>query len=652
METVESMLKNFHNEIGTEKLQRLMEHFNGSKSVKEMFSHLWNFELAHKFITPTLTSSKKSHEEALNLQKEGDEYFKNAKFSEALEYYTLCIMHAPHPCVTYEDSERNTQKLDGEYSALSSGYAKRSAALFQLGCIEHCLRDMRLALSHGFTDNLGDLENRKAQCISLQNNNTKQFRGGFVTSECLSQRSAHEVSLELPRVKEPHFKFPTFGNCLRVDYTPEKGRHLIAERDIDPGEVLGVERSPCSSLDLDNLSSHCSTCLVKSLAPIPCPDCTMMVFCSEDCRIEALSSNHWLECRLLPSLAGLGMHPVLTLSIKVLQHYSCEQLKAIMQETQEDTRNSCYDTADPSENGTSDFRLLKLTDHLVSNKELRPSGDLYIKCFLSFILIKLLEQSKRFFVNSFGKPVTPTLDDLLFTGKLVFSNFMKISCNGFKLLEIKCCNEEMEKVDIGSGVFPTLCLFNHSCHPNCEPYIFGNTQVIRASRPISSGTEVTIGYIRGFYVKSKEARQKSLLDVYQFTCNCEACKENWPTYQELPRALQFKCIECQLQISDGTSMCRFCYLDYSERDHEPSKQLLIDEWLSNARRVRFAYEKSQQAATKMMSEKKTTEDDLSDICEALILMEKYVPFPCRPHWDVHDAFDLYFHLQREQIMSE
>ncbi|XP_068236219.1 SET and MYND domain-containing protein 4-like [Palaemon carinicauda] len=642
---VESLLKNFHNELGTEKLQWLMEHFDGSKSVKEMFTFLWNLEIAQKCITPTLTLREKSLKEAEGLQKEGDEHFKKGNYSEALENYTLSIMHAPHPPVVSEFSGPNNQKQSNEYTSLSSGYAKRSAALCQLGHTEQCLRDIHLALSHGYSDCQGDLENRRAQCISLQNNNSK-------TSSYLSPRSKSEVSLEFPRVEEPHSKFPSLSSGVKVVSTPEQGRHLIAERDIYPGEVIGVERSPCSSLDLANLSSYCSTCLVKSPAPIPCPDCTMVVFCSEDCRKKALSSDHWLECRLLPSLIGLGMHPLFTLSIKTLQHYSCQQLKAVVHKIHEETSNSQYGIRDLSEKGTSDFHLLRSIDHMVSNKELRPSGDLYVKCFLSFILTKLLKQSQRFFVDSFGNPVTPTVDDYLFTGELVLSTLMKISCNGFKLLEIKCNNEEMEKVDIGSGIFPSLCLFNHSCHSNCEPYVFGRTQVVRASRPISSGSEVTVSYIRGFYVKSKEERQKSLWNVYQFMCNCQACEENWPTYQDLPKALQFKCLDCLMPVSDGKSMCMFCFLDYSESDHDPSKALLIDDWISNARQVRFAYEKSQQIATKMMSEKKTSEEDLADLCLCLDLMDKYAPFPCRPHWDVHDAFDLYFHLQRQEIMSE
>ena len=49
-------------------------------------------------------------------------------------------------------------------------------------------------------------------------------------------------------------------------------------------EVVAVDTAALASLTPGTMTSHCQHCLVSTLAPIHCPSCSTVVFCSETCR--------------------------------------------------------------------------------------------------------------------------------------------------------------------------------------------------------------------------------------------------------------------------------------------------------------------------------------------------------------------------------
>ncbi|KAG5982535.1 hypothetical protein E4U55_001755 [Claviceps digitariae] len=72
------------------------------------------------------------------------------------------------------------------------------------------------------------------------------------------------------------------------------------------------------------------------------------------------------------------------------------------------------------------------------------------------------------------------------------------------------------------AVYPTLCLVNHSCRPNCHHSWNSELQheAIHAIRDIAAGEEITIGYLQN---GSHQERAKSLKDSFGFDCTCEIC---------------------------------------------------------------------------------------------------------------------------------
>ncbi|KAH7398528.1 hypothetical protein BKA66DRAFT_592555 [Pyrenochaeta sp. MPI-SDFR-AT-0127] len=72
------------------------------------------------------------------------------------------------------------------------------------------------------------------------------------------------------------------------------------------------------------------------------------------------------------------------------------------------------------------------------------------------------------------------------------------------------------------GVYPTICLVNHSCIPNAHHSWDSKAkqETIYAIRPIKAGEEVTISYYCG---RTSESRHTFLKEAFGFDCNCHGC---------------------------------------------------------------------------------------------------------------------------------
>lgn len=72
------------------------------------------------------------------------------------------------------------------------------------------------------------------------------------------------------------------------------------------------------------------------------------------------------------------------------------------------------------------------------------------------------------------------------------------------------------------GVYPTICLINHSCLPNAHNSWNDDTkcETIHAVRYIKAGEEITISYEKG---GPSDSRRTYLKDAFGFDCNCRLC---------------------------------------------------------------------------------------------------------------------------------
>jgi hypothetical protein len=74
---------------------------------------------------------------------------------------------------------------------------------------------------------------------------------------------------------------------------------------------------------------------------------------------------------------------------------------------------------------------------------------------------------------------------------------------------------------VGAGLYLAASRFNHSCSPNAAQSFHGQKLIIRATRDIPCGEEVTISYIDTG--QPTHVRRHELSESYQFLCNCAKC---------------------------------------------------------------------------------------------------------------------------------
>ena len=79
-----------------------------------------------------------------------------------------------------------------------------------------------------------------------------------------------------------------FLDALELTHSPERGRFVVASRDIEAGESLIHETALVNIVKLECSISHCYNCQKDTrIRPVPCFKCAAVVFCSIECRLKA-----------------------------------------------------------------------------------------------------------------------------------------------------------------------------------------------------------------------------------------------------------------------------------------------------------------------------------------------------------------------------
>jgi len=81
---------------------------------------------------------------------------------------------------------------------------------------------------------------------------------------------------------------------------------------------------------------------------------------------------------------------------------------------------------------------------------------------------------------------------------------------------------------LGFGIFPRLCMFNHSCLPNVtiSQTVAGSVRQLSAHTllPIAAGEELCISYSEAKLLDDRDARRAWLRKTYCFQCACALCR--------------------------------------------------------------------------------------------------------------------------------
>ncbi|XP_066940517.1 SET and MYND domain-containing protein 4-like [Macrobrachium rosenbergii] len=563
------------------KFAEVRKRFTGGKTLHELFASIWDLKEAHEMLTPVLEKKEKSAALATEEGREGNKFYQEKNYAKALEKFNVSIMTAPHPTITRPEISTTGEgdnlgesppinpewytgnDAEGADGALAIAYGNRSALMMKLELYEFCLKDIELALRHSYPEDIKHkLLDRKERCLaakrkqelerqasaSLPRNSADSVRkrgsgsSGEMAADFLKRMvdnltlTAAEVDplgingqlsfRKTPVINKKNSSYPCFSDSVKVSYHSPKGRYTLAVKDISPGEVVAVERAFCAGFIEENSTLLCGHCLRFTLNPVPCPGCTMVIFCNDDCRIKGLSEDHWLECKLLPSMISLDFGPMCP-AYKMLRNFTLKDIKdfrkKLKKEKPEDPVNLGCDNK-----GMYNSQSYRAVYGLMGDEETLDDQRILISCQVAFVITKLLHMSGRFFVNSKREPFTPTREDFIAAGSVILSHTFK--CH-FNLIGV--ADSRMEK-DVGAGIFPTLALINHSCDANLKFYTIGRNVVVRAIRPIKAGEELTVAYGICFENSNLTERRRAL-EKYQFNCSCEACVNDWPIYDRQDR---------------------------------------------------------------------------------------------------------------------
>ncbi|XP_058809124.1 SET and MYND domain-containing protein 4-like [Phymastichus coffea] len=354
------------------------------------------------------------------------------------------------PIKTWELYSKSIATALNDSQELSLAYANRSAVLIKLLKYDECLQDIERALRLDYPDRLrGKLLCRKIECLKMSNktdllSDTLDALENWLERTSLSSNDKqtferklkdwnNEKSTErrLARAEDvpltiiPNEQIPCASEALKVRCNDEFGRHVVATRDIEPGEILIVEKPYSKILSLNEAYTHCSNCLQVHWAMIPCEFCIYAMYCSEDCKREAWSRHHDIECPVTGYLVDLG---------------SGERELFSMRLTIAAWRDAgCVDNLRESLKAKSNFSVgtLYLSDsyaniyNLVTCVEKRNVADLFDRSLMAaFILYYLCTLT-----DLFGKKLNADIKDIYmndgatFIGGLILRHMQIIPCN-------------------------------------------------------------------------------------------------------------------------------------------------------------------------------------------------------------------------------
>ena len=204
-----------------------------------------------------IIDSFKSSESADSSRAEGNKYYCERSFFDALVKYNESLCYAP------EESE-----------AIGLAYANRSAVYFEMKLYEKCLKNIELAKLNGYPEkNFHILDKRIQKCHELTN----------------EQQQVTENPFEFVKLSyKANPRLPFVVNCLELRQSDVFGRYIVTTQDLNVGDILAIEEPHFKIIKSDsrydscpemNKYQRCSVCLKDNLMDlIPCPYCISSEF--------------------------------------------------------------------------------------------------------------------------------------------------------------------------------------------------------------------------------------------------------------------------------------------------------------------------------------------------------------------------------------
>ncbi|CAL1689834.1 unnamed protein product [Lasius platythorax] len=539
------------------------------------FLSLWLSKLYNERET---RKERKNLDTSIYYKSKGNKAFKIKDYNTSVKLYTKSAIYAPSGSID-----------------LSLAIANRSASLFYLERWQDCIKDIELAIKLGYPEkSRGKLYLRIIECylklnktilaarIISQLNNSSQYDMTNEQRERLQKMN--EIKLQsrntidgindvnstcdienvtespsqpkLKRLKSgenPNFR--SASASIEVKYTPEKGRYVVANRNIKKGETLFIEDAFSFVVVNNNkYNTLCHNCCKNYLdIPIPCTECVDTLFCNMNCWDKACLSHHRWICPA--SQMGLLRQVGIT-------HLALKLLCVCTTTTNNERFNDVQQLV-------TNFNKLAPAD-IISYGITATMLTLYLSKYTDFFKDINLKEClvSKFSNNEFNIKCDLATDDdkQLYVSSLLLRHILQLICNGHAITKINVTPNDdenklliEEQTRVATAIYPSASMMNHSCDPNIINSFLDQTLIVKAIKDIKEGEEVLHCYGVEFRRMSKVDRQESLESQYCFTCNCKAC--TMPEYENfMKRFTAMKCPECSgpLLLCDDHDPPMFC----------------------------------------------------------------------------------------------
>ncbi|XP_044006083.1 SET and MYND domain-containing protein 4-like [Aphidius gifuensis] len=443
---------------------------------------------------------------------------------------------------------------------LSLGYANRSVVLLKSNLYENCLLDIEQALKTGYPDNLkAKLFIRQMLCFHILKPHSKLE----------SSISYANVLQWLPKMNKNNKNPNVIGasDAIDVKYTKKLGHHVVATRDIKTGEFIFIKNSFASMVLEEKRYSICWHCFKDTYCGVPCDYCPNLIYCSLDCKETAWHEYHDIECEVLTSLLENDRDIAIQLSVKIFIKLfkstgSLIELKKYIDRIESSSSSASDNNLSTSLLDTTNYESFhNLIKHLPPLTECISLKNVGIMTATAILLMQPdilgTNLTSKEWANNKWIPYTA---GLLLKYKFIFDyNFLANA----DIFEDDYTNKLMV-------VEPMIKVFRHSCNPNANDLIHQSTTSIFATKPIKKGEEVFTSWGVDFFKSNKQERQNYLLPILKNICQCEACKNDYPSFDELPEY-----INVPRNASKKLKMIKKKILEYVETSGEINKEKLI-----------------------------------------------------------------------------
>ncbi|XP_074016854.1 SET and MYND domain-containing protein 4 isoform X1 [Numenius arquata] len=558
-------------------------------------------------------------------REEGNRRFGRRQYGAAVRLYSQAASH----------------ELPGS-PEVSVCFANRSAALFHLGHFEVCLEDIARAESHGYPDRLlPKVLLRKAECLlclgrlqdaanALSAVENKIAMDGIMTNPAhqtllkkLSQlkikihkkescpQPAREACGDIQRDSEfweENDSISGASSSLSLNFDMERGRHLVASQDIQPGQNLLKEEAFVSVLcpgeglllqdssetpwdtQVTNADLYCHRCLRQLLASVPCRGCSYAKYCSQNCADVAWERYHRMECSLGALLLTLGVFCHVALRTVLLAGFAeVSRLVERSHDGDKDFHNHEARCKHPSEApdmrtgtrgvpGCNDNGRYQSSYQAVFN--LLPHAEKHspehkFLCMLSVVAVcKQLQEAgleaavlNQESSEKWSKPEAcektsgELSPELKIMAEAMLRHVLQLQCNAQAITVMQESGSgdgavvNKKPVRLATAFFPVLSLLNHSCCPNISVSFSGTAATVRASQLIPSGQEIFHCY-GPHRCRMRVAERQQLLSQYFFECRCQACLDELESDVKSVVSVRnsFRCPSCRASMQVGEDM--------------------------------------------------------------------------------------------------